>query len=869
MQVKMDLGKKLTLAELAKLVKKAMYEFELQARIKVKDINDMASFLNVSKDLISDESMDIIAYSSQLSNGEETVFGACPCCGNRFEERVEYPTRDMVGKQTLNAAKKHKGLRVKCPKCGKKLSAYGFQRGFGDNTSNGTLSIFSKEGKKYKQGIFVEKLNDTVVMFWGFEPLIKLEQSINVDSIADVKEELFKSPNITVGIGIDRPLLAGFWSQATGIRFIKEELGDVKTLTVNSGDHMNSIASLDLALRDRDTSPYGMEAELRYLFEEESTIIAGNIDFLFNVTGVQSTELAFKKMLIPVKRAKKAVKKENPSERFIGSTIKYPKEGDIVVSAFVMNEFDNAMEVKLKCPYCGKVHEIEKTSERMRYGGREKHSLDCDCGKSVQYEISSSYSSRKAFLTSDSTTSTISVKHCYFSLLEDPIYNTDPDRYEKWQQLPCLCIDIFDTISESTIYKDRSIENNSEIKFICRFIYANDKIHVFDASQKDDNVGKITQIGAHNCKIGNLNDYRSITDNVFGYYGSNAISYQSKEEVLNIIENSCLGKKGLGKVAENMIEEKDGSLYLGRFIKNDSFLYQIYKYPILEQLAKSGFEKLVIGDKYNSSYNNIVLEADNVMDAIGVSNKKVLKMARELLNSGDIYIGKNFFKNLDEFYNEDNTITIQDFKSLISDYQSSNVLSVLKLGIPAKRIIEYIDNCYMHQCIPHSQAMGIWSDYLNMAKYINYNLSDKSVKFPSSLKKEHDRAIFVYNTLKKEIDAKMFEDRAKELKKYRWQRKEDEYFITSPETPEDIVQEGQMQKHCVASYVNSIKDRRACVVFLRKKEDPTHSFYTIEIDEEKRAIVQVKGFANRLPSDDVKKYILKYCEAKKLTFKHC
>lgn len=868
MQTKMNLGKKLTLAELAKLVKKAMYDFELQARSKVKDINDMASFLNVSRDLISDESMDIIAYSSQLSNGEETVFGACPCCGNRFEERVEYPTQDMVKKQTLNAAKKHGGIRVKCPKCGKKLAAYGFKRGFGENTAKNTLSVFSKDGKKYKRGIFVKKLNDNVIMFWGFEPLVKLEQSIDVDSIADVKEELFKSPNITVEVGIDRPLLAGFWSQATGIRFIKEELGDVKTLTVNSGDHRDAIARLDLELRSRETYPYGMDPELKYLFDEECTMIAGDIDFLFNVTGVKDTELAFKKILIPVKRAKKTVKKENPSERFIGSVINYPEEKDILVSAFVMNEFDNAIEVKLKCPYCGKVHEIERASERMRYGRRDRHSLNCDCGKCVQYEISSSYSSSRAFLSSDRTTSTNSVKHCYFSLLEDPIYKIDPNRYEKWQQLPCLCIDVFDAISEGTIYKDRSIENNSKIKFICRFVYANDKIHVFDA-RNNDNMDKITRISTSSCKIGNLNDYKSITDNVFGYYGSGAISYQSEEEVMNIIQNSCLGKKGLDKIAKNMLEEKDGILYLGRFIQSESFLYQIYKYPILEQLAKSGFEKLIVGDRYNSSYDNIVLEADNVMDAIGVSNKKVLKMARELLNNGDVYIGRNFFKNLNAFYCEDNTITLRDFKSLISDYQSSDVLSVLKLGIPAKRIMEYIDNCYMHQCIPHNQAMGIWSDYLNMAKYINYNLSDKNVKFPSSLKKEHDRAIFVYNTLKKEVDAKMFEDRAKELKKYRWQRKEDEYFITSPETPEDIVQEGQMQKHCVASYVNSIKDRRACVVFLRKKEDPSHSFYTIEIDEEKRAIVQVKGFANKLPSEDIKRYIRKYCEAKKLDFKHC
>lgn len=57
------------------------------------------------------------------------------------------------------------------------------------------------------------------------------------------------------------------------------------------------------------------------------------------------------------------------------------------------------------------------------------------------------------------------------------------------------------------------------------------------------------------------------------------------------------------------------------------------------------------------------------------------------------------------------------------------------------RMCAYLENVRINQCFEPSMAINDWCDYLKAAKTIEVDLTDNKAKYPSSLKREHDRAM--------------------------------------------------------------------------------------------------------------------------------
>lgn len=69
----------------------------------------------------------------------------------------------------------------------------------------------------------------------------------------------------------------------------------------------------------------------------------------------------------------------------------------------------------------------------------------------------------------------------------------------------------------------------------------------------------------------------------------------------------------------------------------------------------------------------------------------------------------------------------------------------------------------------------------------------------------------------------------------------------------EIRQEGQNQHHCVATYIDRMVSGETCILFIRKKEEPEESYYTVEVREGE--VIQVRGKYNKDPGEDVKKFM--------------
>lgn len=303
---------------------------------------------------------------------------------------------------------------------------------------------------------------------------------------------------------------------------------------------------------------------------------------------------------------------------------------------------------------------------------------------------------------------------------------------------------------------------------------------------------------------------------------------QSLEERRAKVENSCMTKTGL----DEAIKETPSFFF--------SYLRAWFKMPQIEFLIKGNLPN-VLNDLLNNP--GVLPErcqaGKTLSEFLNVQNATI-KVSRRLKLSWLNTLDADWLLKTEPSL-EDNAI-----RRLVNPAIINQIRALPRYGIKPSRAIEYLDNVYNHQCIEEREALTIWTDYLRMASKIGIDLSDKSRKFPSSLKKEHDIAMFAYNKIKQEITDKEFEKQAEENAKQLEYSKGD-YFVCVPRTVEDVVREATNQKNCLRSYVTRIANGETSVCFIRKKKAPDESYVTVEVYNSR--INQLKGFANSNPRD--------------------
>lgn len=282
------------------------------------------------------------------------------------------------------------------------------------------------------------------------------------------------------------------------------------------------------------------------------------------------------------------------------------------------------------------------------------------------------------------------------------------------------------------------------------------------------------------------------------------------------------------------------------------------KYPCMEQLAKAGYYKLVIGDK--SSLN---AKGKSPKEILGVDNF-VLKIAKERdLDLIPIYQIQTL-RNLDPSLDRD---TLDAMNELGIGERNMFIINdlVRSYGLRLRDVISYLRRVLDYQCIEPMDAAQIWRDYLRLADDMHYDLSDKSVRFPTSLKKVHDVAMFAYKAVQLACEQKRFAENSERFtQQYAYELKDETvpYVVRIPQTPEDIVSEGNTLRHCVSSYVRSMQEGTTCIAFVREKDSPDQPFYTMEIRED--AVVQLRGYCNCAATPGVREFVKRFAQVKHL-----
>jgi len=286
------------------------------------------------------------------------------------------------------------------------------------------------------------------------------------------------------------------------------------------------------------------------------------------------------------------------------------------------------------------------------------------------------------------------------------------------------------------------------------------------------------------------------------------------------------------------------------------------KYTYMQILSNAGFTN--ISRFYETRNYAINRDGTNPKDILGVP-KFVLKYIRENENVGvfDIKQIKNALKKVDgnrfrelmEIVRDESTIqelcrTVDTLIEIHDEYKYNNLKKLTLYLFREIRMNQGIDS--------PSHGATLLRDYIRMAT----KLEQEYEKYPKSLKKEHDITLMNYNVQKNEMKKKDFQEAVESEDYKRLEYKRKDYSIVTPKEMQDLIKEGSELSHCIASYVQSVIDKRCQILFMRNTNDIDKPYVSIEVRNGN--IRQVRGFANRATRKDEKDFIKEWASKKGL-----
>lgn len=218
------------------------------------------------------------------------------------------------------------------------------------------------------------------------------------------------------------------------------------------------------------------------------------------------------------------------------------------------------------------------------------------------------------------------------------------------------------------------------------------------------------------------------------------------------------------------------------------------------------------------------------------------------------------FRDFMEYLQEATPANPPDIISILEacqvNHQGDNAMVHVRIRL--SQYVNYMRHAVQYQALPFREFHSIFQDYLTM-KIQLHNHADFDYFPRPSIRLAHDIALRDYNLIQREFETKKFiKQVARYSSLYTYDDKDSPYVVIAPKTPNEVVEEGKNLSHCVGSYTSRISDGKTYIMFLRERENPDMSFYTVEINHQNK-IIQIEGSTGqRRPKDDVSAFVQKY-----------
>lgn len=279
----------------------------------------------------------------------------------------------------------------------------------------------------------------------------------------------------------------------------------------------------------------------------------------------------------------------------------------------------------------------------------------------------------------------------------------------------------------------------------------------------------------------------------------------------------------------------------------DRFINYPYAYKAIENIYKSKLYNIVsdiINSSYNTCGNQYDLNGTNILKSLLITKDELpeLQKFNPCITELQLY---------QEVKAKEKHVDIETLKKFIAfNLYVNTATKCLQLGTlhSVTRYITEQSKAYTNSnwSTPQREMVGIWLDYIDNAKKLEYDLKDHNKLYPKNLKTEHDIA---YKWAQKDAKKILLKTLAKiapmhdELEK-RFAFKTKSFLITAPKDSDDLKNEGKLLDHCVYNYAEDVALGKKIILFIRKTSAPDKPLATLELNPNTLELVQCKGFHN-------------------------
>lgn len=305
------------------------------------------------------------------------------------------------------------------------------------------------------------------------------------------------------------------------------------------------------------------------------------------------------------------------------------------------------------------------------------------------------------------------------------------------------------------------------------------------------------------------------------------------------LKTGVLGRTGLLEYARQV-----------PFLDPRDYMEHLIERPWMEQIVKAGLLRLTQEILQKGSSLSIPYEPAKDLGKALFIDKFRLQRLREN-GGGSLYLSwLRFEKGLNTVIS-DEVISWMEAKGIPAE----DILFVSGY-MSAVQIKNYLERQAKESGETPKDLLGIWEDYLIMAKRTGADISDPIVYRARNLVERHNELIKVVGN--KDIVKQAEETEKKypvlpeifqDLKRYEYSGKE--YKIIAPKRAEDILIDSQKLNHCINSnerYFERMAEKESYILFLRKAAKDQEPYYTLEV-EPNGTIRQKRTLYNRQTAD--------------------
>ena len=285
-----------------------------------------------------------------------------------------------------------------------------------------------------------------------------------------------------------------------------------------------------------------------------------------------------------------------------------------------------------------------------------------------------------------------------------------------------------------------------------------------------------------------------------------------------------------------------------KYLDPVNFFEMVRERPYLERLIKAGLYHLA-EDIMDNKAQIYCKDSGDLGKALGIDRFRLKRLRTN--NGGEIFLQWLLLEKAQNKLIRDNVISWMCREKL----KPADLMFIMDRMAPLQ-IKNYLEKQAAESGESVKNLIKTWKDYLNMAIRVGVNVQDSVIYRARKLMQRHNEMI-------KEIEAKDLILRAGELeKKYpglnricrdlkKYEYADKEYQIVVPEKVDDILYEAKLMHHCVnntETYYERMSQQESYILFLRKAEQPTEAYYTLEVEPD-GTIRQTRTFYNQQNED--------------------